>query len=225
LLDLLGEEGIVVRAACWVKPIDRDRWMLYIATPNMDEKGPLEAYRQLTPALRSLGNGWLTSSDVTLVGEKHPLVKDTLEILQRFPHSAPIPSPYPLFGGIAVEEVYVYPLGKVSVTIYGLVFRGDPSGCLHLSFEPHNPRSTLTVEGMGKREVYPAETGIDWVAAAPEGAKLERNSMGKMVLAWDRHGNPIQSNANEVWSLANLGLQGFHFLRQPHLAGSVSPQR
>jgi hypothetical protein len=38
LLDRLGEEGIVVRAACWVKPVEEDRWSLYIATPLMVRK-------------------------------------------------------------------------------------------------------------------------------------------------------------------------------------------
>lgn len=112
LLDRLGEEGFVVRAACWVKPFQEDRWTLYIATPGVDEKGTLEAYRQLIPVLRSLGTDWITSSDVTLVGEKHPIVQDALDILRRFPHKTPIRSPRSLRGGVSVEEVYVYPLGK-----------------------------------------------------------------------------------------------------------------
>lgn len=216
LLGLLEEEEIPVRAACWVKPIDKDRWMLYIATPSMDEKGPLEAYRQLTPAFRSLGNGWLTSSDVTLVGEKHPLVKDALEILQRFPHWTKVKPPRLLFGGIPIDDdVYVYPLGKVKVTIYGMTFREEPSGCLHLSFEPYNLKITLVEEHNGNRKEYPAETGIDWVVAAPEGATLERDEFGQLVLAWNRNGTRRRFKPNEVWSFAKLGLHGFRFLSQP----------
>jgi hypothetical protein len=111
--------------------------------------------------------------------------------------------------------VYVYPLGKTQVTIYGMVFRGEPGGALHLSFEPHNPHGKLLVESDRKRNEYPAETGIDWVVAAPEGATLERDGRGLMELAWDFRGNRTRSSANEVWSLANLGLHGFRFLRQP----------
>src|SRR5205823_7021215 len=108
---------------------------LYIATPSVEEKGTLEAYRQLTPVLRSLGDDWVTSSDVMLVGEKHPLVRDALDILRRFPHRMPIRSPRSLLGGIAIEEVYVYPLGKTTVTIYHLVFPGAPEPGI-LSLEP-----------------------------------------------------------------------------------------
>jgi hypothetical protein len=215
LLDRLGEAGVLVRAACWVKPVEEDRWSLYIATPRVDEKGQLEAYRQLTPALRSLGDDWITGSDVTLVGEKHAIVQDALDTLRRYPHTTPIRSPRSLVGGIPVEEVYVYPLGKTPVTVHGLVFPGEPSGALHLSLEPHNPQSTLTVESMGKRNVYNAKTGIDWVVAAPAGATLERDELGRLVLAWDLHGKRTHSDANEVWSLARLGLHGFRFLREP----------
>ena len=34
-------------------------------------------------------------------------------------------------------------------------------------------------------------------------------------VAWDLHGNRVRSSANEVWSLANLNLYGFRFLREP----------
>jgi hypothetical protein len=215
LLTQLKKEGFVVRAACWVKPFDEDRWTLYIATPSVDEKGTLEAYRKLIQVLRSVGDGWLTSSDVTLVSGEHPIVKDALDIKRRFPHDEAIRSPRSLLGGISVEDVFVYPPGEVEVTVYGLVYRGEPSGCLHLSLEPHDPHSTLAVESMGNRKEYPGETGIDWLVAAPEGATLERDDIGRMVLAWNLHGNRTQSSANEVWSLAKLRLHGFRFLREP----------
>jgi hypothetical protein len=199
-----------------VKPIDKDRWVLYIATPIWDEKGPLDAYGQLTPVLQSLGNDWVTSTDVTLVGEKDLMVKDAREFLRRFPHRTPIRSPLPLLGRIPVEDVFVYPLGKVKVTIYGMTFHEGPSGgALHLSFDPHNPNTKLVVEREGKRNEYPAKTGIDWVVAAPEGSTLERNELGLRVLVWNRNGTRRRSTANEVWSFAKLGLHGFRFLSQP----------
>jgi hypothetical protein len=215
LLDLLEKEGVAVRAACWVKPFERDRWSLYIATPSVDEKGMLGAYLQLVTVLGLMGDGWLTTSDIALVGERHPIVQDALDILRRFPHRKPIPSPRTLVGGISVEEIYVYSPGKVEVTVYGMIFRGEPGGTLHLSFEPHNPHSRLTVENEGERREFPAETGIDWVVAAPEGASLEWDENRRLVLAWDLHGRRMQSGAHEAWTFAGLGLHGFRFLREP----------
>jgi hypothetical protein len=216
LLDRLGEKGIVVRAACWVKPVDRDRWSLYIATPSVKERDTLPAYRQINPVLRSLGDDWITSSDVVVVGEEHPLVQDARDVLRHFPHRTPIGSPRFLLGGIPVEGLYVYPLGQVEVTVHHLVFPGTTeSGILSLDPLLLNGRFSMEIERQGERKEYQGKTGIDCVVAAPEGAKLERDESGQMVLAWDLHGRRMHSCANEVWSLANLGLHGFRFLREP----------
>ncbi len=213
LLDRLGDEGFVVRVACWLKPVDPDRWSLYIASPVVDEKGKFEGYRKVGGVMRSLGEIGITSSDVYLVGEKHPLVRDVLAILRRFPDGKPPRSQGFLLGGIPVEDLYVYPPGKVEVTIYGMIFRGQPDGGLHLSFEPHNPHSWLEEEIKGKRNVYPAEV-MDWVVAAPEGSVLERNDAGRMVLAWNLRGKRTESGPIEIWTFAKLGQHGFRFLRE-----------
>jgi hypothetical protein len=223
LLDQLAADGFVVRAACWVKPADEDRWSLYVVAPAVDAQGTLEAYRQVYGVLRSLEGACVTTSDIKLVGENHPVAKDVLDILRRNPAGGAPRSRRPLLGGSAVEEVYVYAPGKTEVTIYGMVFRGEPGGgALHLSFEPHDRHSKLVVDGNGGPREYPAETGIDWVVAAPEGAKLERSEHRPMMLVWDLHGRRMQSSANEVWSLAKLGLHGFRFLREPTQGNSAS---
>ncbi len=212
LLDRLAEEGIFVRAACWVKPAEEDRWSLYIATPLVDEKGAMEAYRQVLRVLHSLGDVWLTSSDIKLIGEKHSITQDLLDLQQHYSVS---PFRWSLLGGMPVEDVYVYSLRKVEVPVYGMTFRDAPSPALHLSLEPHNPHSKLTIESGGQRKEYPAETGMDWMITAPEGATLERDEHGMLILAWDLHGQRMKSNANEVWTFAKLGLHGFRFLRKP----------
>jgi hypothetical protein len=215
LLDRLKEEGVVVSAACWLKPVEEDRWSLYVATPAVDEKGPMEAYRQVHGVLRSLGNASITSSDIKLIGEKHPVAQEVLDLQQRFPGGIPTQFRPPLLGGIPVEDLYLCPLRKVEVTVYGMIFRGDPLGALHLSLEPHVPRGKLVVESGGQCKEYLAETGRDWEVAAPEGASLERDEIGRMVLTWNLYGRRVKTTANEVWSLAKLSLHGFRFLREP----------
>ncbi len=214
LLDQLEKGGIVVRAACWLKPVAEDRWSLYIATPIVDDMGPLGAYRQVTPALRSLGYDWITGSDIMLVGEEHPIIGDAFEILRRFPHDKPIRSPRSLVGGISVEEVFVYPLGKTFVTIYSLEFPDAPDDMARmLSLHEFSTVRCLSVDG----KEYKGMNGNDLRVIAPQGAKLEQVSSKQMVLEWELRGTRKQSSANEVWSLANLGLYGFRFLRQPNL--------
>lgn len=216
LLDRLREEGIVVRAACWVKPQDDDRRLLYLVTPLRDEKGPLEAYRQVFQVLESSKEVGIDSANVKVIGAKHPIAQDVLGFSPRFLGITLTGSQVSGIGGIPVDEIYVYSLGKKEkVTIYGKVYRGEPGAALHLSLEPHNPNSSLTIENHGNRNTYPAETGIDCVVAAPAGSKLERDQGGQLVLTWNLHGNRRQSGANEVLSLADLGIHGFRILRKP----------
>lgn len=220
LIDELIDKGIDIRAACWIKRVEPDRWSLYIATPLVDEKGEIQAYRQVFQVLGSLQDLWFTSSDVVIIGAKHPLARAVSETRRRFSGRTLTRVQNLVLGDVFAEEACIYTLGKTPVPIYGLVYRGEPRIALHLSFEPHNPHSKVIVENMGERNEYPAETGIDWVVAAPEGAKLERNHIGLLELAWeDLHGNRNSSSANEVWSLAKLGLQGFRFLEKPERVG------
>jgi hypothetical protein len=219
LLTRLKDRKFPIAAACWIKPVEEDRWTLFIATPVMDEKGPLEAYRAISESLRAVGEGWVTSSNVTLVGVKEPSTREAIERLRRHPGWLPPQFPGVRLGGVTAEDVYVYPLGEVEVTIHGLTFRGDPSGVLHLSFEPPSPHSTFTIEGKDGRHEYPAEIGLDWVIAAPEGAVVERDERGPAVLAWDLHGRRMRSTANEVFSLAKLRLHGFRIVREPVASG------
>lgn len=219
LLDRLADDGFVFRVACWVKPVEEGRWSLFIAAPAVDEIGASAAYRKVYAVLRSLGESWITDSDIKLISLKHPVAQDASDILQNFPGRMTMFLQPSLLGGIPIEQVYVYPgEKKKEVTIYGLVFRGEPSGLLYLSLEPHNPHSSFVIEDMGQRKEYSAEVGIDWLVAIPDGATLARsNNVGLLEVVWNFRGKRMNSSANEVLSLAKLGLHGFRILRQPNI--------
>ncbi len=109
LLDRLSEENIPVIMACWVKPIEDDRWSLCIATPLVDEKGAVRAYREVYRVLGSLGNLCVTDSDIKLVGRDDPITRDVLDIKRRFSVNLPTRTRRLRLGNLAVEETYVYP--------------------------------------------------------------------------------------------------------------------
>jgi hypothetical protein len=109
-LDRLAGEGIPVRAACLLKLQDRIKPSLYIATPLVDLKGPIQAYRDVLAPLTSL-DGMLDALDVSLVGEKHPLVQEVRSRNRRRGGGFVSPD-FNTFGGMAVDEVYVYPPSK-----------------------------------------------------------------------------------------------------------------
>jgi hypothetical protein len=109
LLERLRYEKVPVRAACWMKPLDEDRWTLCISTALVEDKGLAAAYSAVYRVLRSLDNVWITDSDIRLVGEKHPITAELLDILQRYPGKSPTRSRRTSLGGLPTEEVYVYP--------------------------------------------------------------------------------------------------------------------
>ncbi|MBP3959427.1 hypothetical protein J8F10_29640 [Gemmata sp. G18] len=219
LLDRLREEGVAVDASCWVKAADEDRWSLYIATPLVDEKGPVAGYRTVNEVLRSMGLARVLDSQIKLIGTTNPAAKTIRELQETLPgYKSNV-----LLGATFAEEVFVYPsTSQQPVTIYGMAFRGGPSAPLHLSFEPHSPHCKLTVEDENGRREYPAQTGIDWVVAVPDRATLERDDTGRAVLGWELHGKHRQSDAQTAFSLAKLGLHGFRFLREPSGTGARS---
>ena len=97
--------------------------VLFLVTSLVDEKGTTEAYLQILPVLRSLGDFWITSFDFNLIGEKNQLAADVIKLMKRYPDRRTIHSPDVVIDFRSVEEIYIYPLDKVKVTVYGLVFR------------------------------------------------------------------------------------------------------
>jgi len=100
----------------------------------------------------------------------------------------------------------------MEVTVFGLTY-GD-NLALHLSLEPHDPNSTLTVGPPGPIVKYRADTSRSWGVAVPDGSVLERNEIGLMSLAWNFQGCRVRASANDVFSFADLGLHEFQFRRQ-----------
>lgn len=103
----------------------------------------------------------------------------------------------------------------MEVTIYSLTYRGQPGGPLHVSFEPHDPNSTLTVGRSEAAVTYFADTSISWPVATPGDAILERDEIGRLVLVWNCDGQRQQAGANEVLVFAQHGLRGFRCTSQP----------
>jgi hypothetical protein len=114
LLEQLSAADFPVRAACWAKPADEDRWSLYVASPAVDKKGVTSAYREVFRVLRSIENSWVTDSDVKLIGEGNSVTSGILDIQKRYPGRMATRSRRPLLGDLPVDEVYIYPPAMAS---------------------------------------------------------------------------------------------------------------
>src|SRR5438876_563003 len=105
----LVRDGLDVTAVGWIKPSEEDRWLLYIASKAVDEKGPLPAYRAVHAALQRLPGPSVSLMEVKLIGADHPITKDMLEIQRCQPSSIPTRFRGGQFGGVAVDDAYIYP--------------------------------------------------------------------------------------------------------------------
>ena len=162
------------------------RWHLYIASPMVNGEKPGQAYPTLYASLSKIPSSSVQLSEIKLVNDANPIARDAVMLRLQYPEMMPTKFPGKCLGDLSIEEAYVYPLpSKKEVTIYGLVYKGEPPRGLHLSLEPQNPNSRLVVESMGQRHEYPADTSMTWVVSVPEESTLERDRYGRLLLAWD----------------------------------------
>jgi hypothetical protein len=216
LVDQLLRDNFKVTVAFWAKREEYSPWHLYIASPAVGAENPGDAYPVLYASLSKLPDIAVQLSEIRLINDESPIARDAIRLRLQYPERMPTRFPGKRLGDLSIEEAYVYALpSKKEVTIYGLVYRGDPLGALHLSLAPQNPNSRLVVENMGQRDEYPADTSMKWVVAVPEESTLERDPDGRLLLAWNQRGPRVRYDANEVWSLARLGLHGFRFVSGP----------
>ncbi len=77
LLDELKSIGshFLVEAAFWLLRPDVLDWRLYIATPLVDQRGPVSAYTDIQSALRALAKPSLSMQDISVVSPNDKLVR------------------------------------------------------------------------------------------------------------------------------------------------------
>lgn len=220
IIDQLVRDGFEVTVAFWLKAGEYDPWHLYIASPRVDAERPGESYPALYASLSKVPDTPVQVSQVRLVNDAQPIARAAVALRDRYPNRGPTGHRGIRLGGLPVEEVDIYPATATmkanEIPIYGLYYRGAPTHALHLALEEHNPNCRLVVEeGTGQRHEYPADTSMTWLVSVPKGSTRVRDEIGRLVLAWDRDGERVRSDANEVWSLARLGILGFEVVREP----------
>ena len=201
LLDRLSEADFSIRAACWAKPLDEERWSLYIATPVVDEKGAAQAYREVYRVLRSIENTWITSSDIKLIGEKHPITNGILDILKRFPGTMPTRSRRPLIGDLPIGEVFVYQTQETTFEGFSDFKRQFPSAEI-FALTVQNLRDAVNISrtligkvNAAEFEGRPPETLL---LMGPNGSSADRR--GKLVFVYRPEGwNTLYRSETESW--------------------------
>lgn len=126
LMARLREEGVPVTVAFWNQPDEGARWSLCIATPLVDRDGPLAAYGEVLRVKRSLGPELtLGPSDVKLVGDTHPVVRNLLELQKQYPTRLRADGQPIIATGVTLTNSFPHPL---SLSPAGMVLGGGMAG-------------------------------------------------------------------------------------------------
>ena len=98
-----------VKTAFWLKESDEGEWSLYVASDQITDDNFDVAYGEVLRIAGQRRQPLFDPFQVKLIGADDPLAKAALDINRRNP--GPIGTRFhgEVFGGLPVEEVYVYP--------------------------------------------------------------------------------------------------------------------
>jgi hypothetical protein len=122
-LRQLSDKRFPVAVAFWAKEPDSDSWHLYIASDRVESSGLREAYGEAMRAFPEEARPWLDLFSIKLIKADDPVAQAVIQFLekQRVPadmthvvahYGGRLPGRHyggPLLGGMAVEDVWIYP--------------------------------------------------------------------------------------------------------------------
>ena len=106
-VERFAADGNPVQAAFWVKTAEEGLWFLYVVTEIIDRDGPAAAYRAVHASMRKLGDTWVASSKIKVIGPSNPIAKDVMAIMARNPGR--LATGGTTLGSMAVEQTIIYP--------------------------------------------------------------------------------------------------------------------
>ena len=121
LIEKLAADGFHVPVAFWAKPTEEERWILYLASTFVDEKGPALAYRRVNDTLRKNPDLWIDPFEVRVIGLNDSRAEAALAVIKPKVPDSPFavrnPKPFPgmtwfhgsSLGGISIDGAYIYP--------------------------------------------------------------------------------------------------------------------
>jgi hypothetical protein len=121
LIDALVGHGFKVDVAFWAKLSDQERWVLYLASPYVDERGVGESYRFVNDVLRGSPEWGIGPFSVSVLETGNSMAKAAADLVKpkvaTGPFAVPNPKPYRgitrfgggSLGGFHVDGAFIYP--------------------------------------------------------------------------------------------------------------------
>jgi hypothetical protein len=98
-----------VKAAFWLKASDEEQRYLYLASDRIDDTNFDVAYGEVPRLANQFPSPYLDPFRVKVIGASDPLAQAAAEINRRFPGPMPTRFGGTRFGGLTVDDVYIYP--------------------------------------------------------------------------------------------------------------------
>ncbi len=97
-----------VMVAFWLKASDDEYRYLFIASDQINDTNFDLAYREVLRLTSKMNSLYLDPFRVKVIGADDPLAKAAVDIHQRFPGIFPTRFGGKMFGGISVDDVFIY---------------------------------------------------------------------------------------------------------------------
>lgn len=108
LLRALDQAGVKVKAAFWLYLPESNEWRLYLALPDVAQKGPKKAYERVQMHLEQLRSEGLSLRNISLVTPDDELVKLLRSTIKTGPSIAGIRFTGNVINNVLIEDAYIY---------------------------------------------------------------------------------------------------------------------
>ncbi len=121
LIDALVGRGFTVEAAFWARLSDEERWILYLSSPFVGERGPGESYRLIHAILRDAPEWGIDAFTVSVFDVGNPMANAAADLVRPkvAAGSVAVANPRPYrgvtrcggrsLGGTPVDGAFIYP--------------------------------------------------------------------------------------------------------------------
>ncbi|MBN1508448.1 MAG: hypothetical protein JW955_16485 [Sedimentisphaerales bacterium] len=108
LLRALDQAGVKVKAAFWLYLPESDEWRLYLALPEVAQKGPRQAYESIQTTLEQVRPEGLSLRNISAVAPDDKLVKLLRSAIKTGPGIVGIRFTGNVISNVLIEDAYIY---------------------------------------------------------------------------------------------------------------------
>ncbi len=121
LIEALIARNFTINVAFWTRLSDEEKWVLYLESPVVDQKGLGWSYQLIHAVLQDAPEWGIDPFVVLVLGVGNPMAKAAADAIKpkvaTGPFAVPNPKPYRgmtpfggrTLGGIPVDGAYIYP--------------------------------------------------------------------------------------------------------------------